>query len=39
MKIKTRAFALFGRITWKVLATFGSRYARQKLANADHGTR
>jgi hypothetical protein len=31
MSIRTGAFALLGRITWKVLAVCGSRYARNKL--------
>ena len=43
MKLRTRAFAVLGRVTWKVLAVFGSRYARQKLAGtsgpADRGGR
>lgn len=32
MKPKKTAFALLGRVTWKVLAVFGSKWARNKLA-------
>lgn len=31
MKPKRTAFALLGRVTWKVMAVFGSRWAKDKL--------
>lgn len=32
MKPKRTAFAALGRVTWKVMSVFGSRWAKNKLS-------
>ena len=37
MKPKKTAFALLGRVTWKVMAVFGSKWAKNKLSGDGNG--
>ena len=34
MSIKSKAFSVLGRVTWKALAVFGSKWAKNKLAGS-----
>lgn len=34
MSVKSKAFSVLGRVTWKVLAVFGSKWAKNKLAGS-----